>query len=458
MRISLVFISFFFSFVATAQLKVDTSYTSEHLVDKILSGQGIRVGNIKLNGHKIGLAYFTTDSAVIGMKSGILLSTGNVYDATGENNTPGKSGALFTYKTNTKSFKKSRRGDRDLNKISKGRTYDVNILEFDFVPFHNKVSFNYCFASEEYKEYVGSRFNDVFAFIVTGPKMRKTNLAVLPNTKTPITINNVNHKKNKQYYIDNDFFVNLGLLKNVKYQLKTSPIRRVWIWLFKKKKNKNSMFYIKDGEKNKLNQILVNNFQYDGFTTVFSPEFHVTPFKKYHLKIAIGDVGDAIFDSGVFLEEGTFSAVKDTSIENFINYQDISTTLDFDSIFGNKEYIDSVFTEESFDITNVYFNNNSSEIIDTAKIHLKKLAEYLNRNTQLKCLLWGYTDNKGSKKYNQKLSENRAISVMNYIIELGVSSDRFEYQGNNFEAPVSNNKTEIGRSKNRRVEILIVEE
>ena len=227
MRFFFLLIFSIFTIQVSGQLKVDTSYTIEHLIDKVLVGKGIRVGNVKLNGHKVGLGYFQTDSAVIGMNSGILLSTGSVYDATGENNTPGQSGALFSYGTATKN-KRSRRGDRDLNKICRGRTYDVNIIEFDFVPFNNNVTFNYCFASEEYKEYVGSRFNDVFAFIVEGPKLRKTNIAVLPNSKLPITINNVNHKKNKNFYINNDYFVNTGLYKNVNFKPRVSIFRKLW--------------------------------------------------------------------------------------------------------------------------------------------------------------------------------------------------------------------------------------
>lgn len=437
---------------------MDTAYTVEHLIDKVLVGKGIRVGNVKLSGHKVGLGYFQTDSAVIGMNTGILLSTGSVFDATGSNNTPGKSGTLYSFKTATKTKRRSSRGDRDLNRICKGRTYDVNIIEFDFVPFHNRVAFNYCFASEEYKEYVGSRFNDAFAFIVNGPGMRKTNLAVLPNTKEPITINNVNHKKNQQFYINNDYFVNVGLYKNVPYQPRVSFFKRLWIWLFKKKKDGNTLFYTLEGEKKKLNQVLVNNFQYDGFTKVFAAEFYVTPFQKYHLKIAIGDVGDAIFDSGVFLEQGSFTAIKDTTEEDFVDYIDISNTLDFDSIFGLKEPVIPTIEQETFEITNVYFGYDAVSIPDTAKTNLDKLAEYLIKNSSLKCALWGYTDNKGSKNYNQKLSEKRALQVMYYLTTKGIDRRRMEYQGNNYDEPIADNKTEEGRALNRRVEIVLIEE
>lgn len=444
--------------IGRGQLQVDTTFTIEQLVDEILVGNGVRVGNIKLNGHKVGVGYFETDSAAIGMNEGVLVSTGSVFDATGENDTPGKSGVLHTYNTNSSKRSRRKKGDRDLNKICKGKTYDVNIIEFDFVPFHNKVAFNYCFASEEYTEYVGSRFNDVFAFIVKGPGVRKTNLAVLPNSKTPITINNVNHKKNEDYYINNDFFVNVGLYKNTSFKPRISLLRELWILLFKKNKAGNPDFYIKEKEKAKLNQVLVNGFQYDGFTTVFAAEFHVKPYQRYHIKIAIGDVGDAIFDSGVFLEKGSFTSIKDTTEEDFVDYIDQSLHFDFDSIFGLKEPVIPILEEEIFEITDVYFDFDDSSIPDSSKVDLDQLADYLNENDHLNCILWGYTDNKGSKKYNQKLSEKRALQVIYYLTTKGVERKRMDYQGNNFSDPIADNSTEDGRARNRRVEVLIIDE
>jgi hypothetical protein len=61
------------------------------------------------------------------------------------------------------------KGDRDLGKLSRGKVCD-QAISWSSTLFHleNEIKFNYIFASEEYKEYVGSRFNDVFGFIVTG--------------------------------------------------------------------------------------------------------------------------------------------------------------------------------------------------------------------------------------------------------------------------------------------------
>jgi len=287
--------------------------------------------------------------------------------------------------------------------------------------------------------------------------LRKTNLAHLPDSKEPITINNINHKKNKEYYINNDYFINVGLYKNVNYKPRVSIFRKLWIWLLKKDKEKGAKFYVIEGEKKKLNQVLVNGFQYDGFTKVLKANFYVEPFQKYHLKIAIGDAGDAIFDSGVFLEEGSFNSIKDSTVEDFEDYIDISQTLDFDSIFGIKEAVIDSVVEEDFTITDVYFDYDKYAIPDTTKPSLDRLAAYLNENKNYRCELWGYTDNKGSKNYNQKLSEKRAIQVMYYLISKGISRRRMDYKGNNFSMPIASNKTSSGRALNRRVEIILIE-
>ncbi len=85
------------------------------------------------------------------------------------------------------------------------------------------------------------------------------------------------------------------------------------------------------------------------------------------------------------------------------------------------------------------------------------LAGYLLSNKTFKCVLSGYSDNVGSKSYNQKLSEKRAVSVIDYLVLQGVDRKRLDYLGRNFENPKFDNSTNDGRAKNRRVEIIIEE-
>ncbi|MCY7410130.1 MAG: OmpA family protein [Chitinophagales bacterium] len=194
---------------------------------------------------------------------------------------------------------------------------------------------------------------------------------------------------------------------------------------------------------------------------------YVFPYKKYHMKIAIGDVGDPQYDSGVFLEQGSFSSVRDPSQTKFKEYADLSSKINFDSIFGLKIILskatkDSIAKEEEeyerFTITNINFASDKFIIPDSSKTELTALADYLKRHDNFNCELYGYTDNVGSKKYNQKLSENRANAVMNFVSSKGIAASRVKILGYNFENPIADNSDERGRARNRRVEIVLVEE
>lgn len=203
-----------------AQIKCDTTFSAKQLVDSFLLGQGIRAANISFTGPKVGIAYFSNETNAVGIEEGILLSTGSVFNANGPNNSP-----YITTNFMDPKVKKRPKGDRDLNKICRSVTYDVSILEFDFIPFNNHISFSYAFGSEEYPEYVGSRYNDVFGFIIDGEKLNNKNLAVIPKTILPVTINTINDKDNEGYYIDNDYFKKVELKKNLPGQKKNkSPI------------------------------------------------------------------------------------------------------------------------------------------------------------------------------------------------------------------------------------------
>jgi hypothetical protein len=125
------------------------------------------------------------------------------------------------------------------------------------VPTGDTLLFNFSFGSEEYPEFVGSGFNDIFAIYLTGPGFPlATNVAALPDG-TPVAINNVNIGINDLY-----FYANEG---------------------------NNGQFVT-----------------YDGFTTNLTAFAVVVPGSTYHFKVAIADVADMAFDSGVFLEAFSF--------------------------------------------------------------------------------------------------------------------------------------------------------
>src|SRR5262249_11217248 len=132
-------------------------------------------------------------------------------------------------------------------------------------------------------------------------KLHLKNMATVPKSLLPVTVNNINSKTNKTYYIDNDYFKKVDLKKNLPGKEKV-----------KKDKTPYSDFYQTDKHKlKKLNKNIVNTIKFEEITTVMKATAYVTPYKKYHMKIAIGDVGDPQYDSGVFLEESSFKSYRD---------------------------------------------------------------------------------------------------------------------------------------------------
>ena len=84
---------------------------------------------------------------------------------------------------------------------------------------------------------------------------------------------------------------------------------------------------------------------------------------------------------------------------------------------------------------------------------LGNVVEILIKNPALKLEIQGHTDNRGSKAYNQPLSEKRAKAVMEYIVTKGIEQSRLSFAGYGFSRPVASNDTADGRAMNRRVEL-----
>lgn len=103
----------------------------------------------------------------------------------------------------------------------------------------------------------------------------------------------------------------------------------------------------------------------------------------------------------------------------------------------------------------ILFDLNSTALKPGAKQQLEKMAEVMVRYPDNDILVTGHTDNTGSEKYNQDLSERRAKAVKNYLILKGISAGRITSMGFGETMPVASNATPEGRRKNRRVEIEI---
>ena len=102
----------------------------------------------------------------------------------------------------------------------------------------------------------------------------------------------------------------------------------------------------------------------------------------------------------------------------------------------------------------INFETGKSDIKPESQEIVNQIAEMLKQNENLKISIEGHTDNVGTNKSNQTLSENRAKSVLNALVALGIDKTRLKSKGWGASKPIADNKTEEGRAKNRRVEIV----
>ena len=169
---------------------VNASNNAAALVNAMLSsGSGISV--VADSQLYIGAAdasgTFSGGTGIIPFDSGVVLTTGQAGFIVGPNNDGGFS------------IDNEAAGDAELTTIAGNDTQNASILQFQFIPTGNTISFQFVFGSEEYNEFVDSQFNDVFAFFLNG-----LNIALIPGTSMPITINTVNNNQNSQFYTDNE--------------------------------------------------------------------------------------------------------------------------------------------------------------------------------------------------------------------------------------------------------------
>ncbi len=231
---------------------IDTDLTD------VIAADGVIISNVLLDCPDGAYGIFnTTGNCNIGMENGIILTNGSAEDAEGPDSAGGTATDLLA------------NGDADLDSLLTTTgisfvTQDACVLEFDVYAPTDMLSFNYSFGSEEYPEFAppnSNTFNDVFGFFISGPGISgpfngAENIALIPDTTIFVSINNLNAVTNNQYYVDN----NEGLC-----------------------------------------------VEYDAFTTVLTASAEVIPCETYHIKLAIADVGDGVFDSGVFIQAQSLS-------------------------------------------------------------------------------------------------------------------------------------------------------
>jgi len=108
-------------------------------------------------------------------------------------------------------------------------------------------------------------------------------------------------------------------------------------------------------------------------------------------------------------------------------------------------------------LANVFFEVDSWQLKKESVAELNRLSDLLMDNKELKVEIGGYTDATGSDEHNLSLSEKRALSVVDFLVEIGIGNDRLKYKGYGNASPVGDNITPEGRKLNRRTEVLIIE-
>lgn len=272
---------------AFGQLVVNTGQTAQQYAQELV-GAGVTISNATFSGvmgadggHVQATGGYDFDITVdqignftnggstnIGIDAGLVLSTGNAPDVQYADQT-----SSGQYPSGYPSYTESYDSDPDLNNIGGGGSYNCAVLEFDFIPEGSYISFSYVFASSEYPGWVDSPYNDVFGFFLSGPGINgpysnsAVNIATIPNSSTPVSINTVNggpgpssgcpngNGTNMEYYVDN---CASGAL-----------------------------------------------IPFGGFTVVLTAEHEVVCGETYHIKLAIGDIDDVNWDSAIFLQKNS---------------------------------------------------------------------------------------------------------------------------------------------------------
>ncbi len=107
-------------------------------------------------------------------------------------------------------------------------------------------------------------------------------------------------------------------------------------------------------------------------------------------------------------------------------------------------------------LNNIFFDTNKFDLLPTSMVELNILTDLLKNNASMVIEIQGHTDNVGDLRANQKLSENRARAVYDYLMSNGINKKQLNYKGYGETQPAFDNGTEEGKQKNRRTEFLVV--
>jgi outer membrane protein OmpA-like peptidoglycan-associated protein len=128
-----------------------------------------------------------------------------------------------------------------------------------------------------------------------------------------------------------------------------------------------------------------------------------------------------------------------------------------DSVYRKDISLQPIELNASLTFRNIQFQSNSFQLPVDASIELNKLLLVLQENPSIQISIGGHTDNIGKQSDNQMLSENRAKSIVDWLINKGINASRLRFKGYGDTQPIGDNKTESGRSRNRRTTVTITQ-
>ncbi|WP_396181234.1 choice-of-anchor L domain-containing protein [Flavobacterium sp.] len=274
-KIIFIFFGVLFNVGVSQNITVNQTYTAQQLIENILVNSGcVSVSNFSVTSGNfisgdLSYGYFNANGSIFPFQEGIVLSTGKLNSTVGPNSNFSDSGIGMGWN-----------GDSDLNTaLSLTDTFNATVLEFDFIPNANTISFEYIFASEQYLLNPSSdqcNFSDGFAFLLKEVSATNyQNLALVPGTSIPVKINTVR---------------GTGTI---------CPAA-------------NEMYF---------DAFNTGNYPttFDGQTKILTAQATVIPGNLYHIKLVIADEGNERYDSGIFLKAGSFVSEKDLGPNRLID-------------------------------------------------------------------------------------------------------------------------------------------
>jgi gliding motility-associated-like protein len=267
------------NFVFAQNITVDDSQTAQQLVENVLVNSScatvsnfVATGDTNVPIGQNSYGYFTNAGGSFPFIDGVILSTHYAQKSIGPYNT---SPSNITGNDNDNGWQ----GDTDLNQVLGINSVTATVLEFDFTPLTNFLSFDYIFASIEYYDKSPCSYSDGFAFLIKEniPGSIYKNLAVIPGTITPVSSINI-HPAVPQGGCDavNEKYFN-------GYNDATSPIN------------------------------------YSGQTVVMNAQTDVIAGKSYHIKLVIANDKNEFYDSAVFLKAGSFAPKIDLGPDRLLS-------------------------------------------------------------------------------------------------------------------------------------------